>query len=47
MKTLSVEDIIGLVRTKYDEIGLNESEMISSTDDSDIHSVIRSCIGEA
>ena len=47
MKTLSVEDIIGLVRTKYDEIGLNESEMISSTDDSDIDSVIHSCIGEA
>lgn len=47
MKTLSVQEIVGLVRTKYDEIGLNESEMISSTDDSDLDTVIRSCIGEA
>lgn len=47
MKTFTTQDIIGLVRTKYDEIGLNESGLVGGTDDSDIDTVIRSCIGAA
>ena len=33
MKTLSVSDIVSRVRTKYDEIGLNQSEIMSSLED--------------
>ena len=47
MKKFSVQDIVNLVRIKYDEIGLNESEMIKDSDDSDIDTVIKSCIGDA
>ena len=47
MKNFSVQEIVDLVRIKYDEIGLNESEMIKDSDDSDIDTVIKSCIGDA
>lgn len=47
MKKFSVQEIVDLVRIKYDEIGLNESEMIKDSDDSDIDTVIKSCIGDA
>lgn len=48
MKTYTVEDIIGLVRTKLDEIGLNESEMMNAEEDNvNLDKIIRSCISDA
>ena len=47
MKTLSIDEIVRKVRTKYDEISLNDSDMVGSSDDSDFNSVIRSCIPDA
>jgi hypothetical protein len=48
MKNFSVEEIIEAVRTKLDEIGLNESEMMASESDNvNLDSVIESCIGNA
>lgn len=47
MKTLSIDEIVSMVRTKYDEISTNESEMIGNTDDSNFETVVRSCIPDA
>lgn len=47
MKTYRVEQIVSLVRTKYDEIGLNESGMIGGTDESDFDRIVKSCISDA
>ena len=47
MKSITTKDIISRVRIKLDEIGLNESDMVGDTDNSDIDTVIKSCIGEA
>lgn len=48
MKTLSIDEIINKVRTKYDEIALNESNMMDTTnDDLNFNTVIKSCIGDA
>ena len=47
MKTLSIQDIITKVRTKYDEIGLNDSEMIGDTDSEHLDTIIRSNIETA
>lgn len=47
MKTFTIQDVIDKVRTKYDEIALNESDMMDDADDADIDTVIRSCIADA
>ena len=44
---MSIDEIVRLVRTKYDEIGPNESEMIEDTDDLNFNKVVRSCITDA
>lgn len=47
MKKYSVQEIIEQVRIKYDELELNESEMVVCPDDMDLESVILSCINTA
>lgn len=47
MKSISVKDIVTRVRVKLDEIGINESGMVGDTDNEDIDTVIKSCIGDA
>lgn len=47
MKTYSIEQIVRKVRTKYDEIGINDSDMVGGTDDSDFDKIVASCISEA
>lgn len=48
MKQYTTSEIVTLVRTKYDEIGLNESDMMDTTQDSaNLDTVIRSCIASA
>lgn len=47
MKKLSIEEIVQKVRTKYDEIALNESGMVGDTDDSDFDTIVKSCISDA
>lgn len=48
MKTVDVKNIIDEVRTKLDEIELNESEMADMLDDNtNLDSVIRSCVPTA
>lgn len=48
MKTYSIDEIVGLVRTKLDEIGLNESEMMDAlADNTNLDTVIKSCIPDA
>lgn len=47
MESLGIEEVISQVRTKIDEIQLNESEDVLGTDDSDIDTIIRSNINEA
>lgn len=48
MKKYTTSEIVTLVRTKYDEIGLNESDMMDTTQDSaNLDTVIRSCIASA
>ena len=45
MKTFSAEEIIRKVRTKLDEIAVNESEMMETEEDNkNLDSVIKSCI---
>lgn len=48
MVTYSVQDIVDKVRVKYDEIGLNESEMLAVEEDNvNLDTVIKSCIAGA
>lgn len=47
MKTYTISQIVEEVRTKYDEIATNESEMLEGSDDSDMDKVIESCISDA
>lgn len=48
MKTYSIDQIVSLVRTKLDEIGMNESEMQGlDSDNVNLDEVIKSCISEA
>lgn len=47
MESLGIEEVILQVRTKIDEIQLNESEDVLGTDDSDIDTIIMSNINEA
>ena len=47
MKQLSITDIVNKVRTKYDEIALNESGMYDGTDNSDFDTIVKSCISDA
>lgn len=47
MKTYSLQQVVDAVRIKYDEIALNESEMVGTTDDSDLDTIIKSCISDA
>ena len=47
MKTYTISQVVEAVRTKYDEIKPNESDMIGDTDDSDMDTLIRSCINDA
>ena len=47
MKTLSIADIVQKVRAKYDEIALNESDMMAEADDSDFDVIVKSCISDA
>lgn len=47
MKQYTIQQIVNEVRIKYDEISLNESSMIGATDDSDMDTIIKSCISEA
>lgn len=45
MKTLTVNDIIGRVRTVIDEIAANESEMVLTDEDNvNVNTVIKGCI---
>lgn len=47
MKKYTISQVVEAVRTKYDEIKLNESDMLGATDDSDMDTIIRSCISDA
>ena len=47
MKQYTIQQIVDEVRIKYDEISSNESDMIGTTDDSDMDTIIKSCISEA
>jgi hypothetical protein len=48
MTSMSADDIVSLVRTKIDEIGPNDSEMMSvDKDDSDFDSIIKAVIPDA
>lgn len=47
MKQYTIDQVVENVRIKYDEISINESDMINNSDSSDIDSVIRSCINDA
>lgn len=47
MKTYTISQVVEKVRTKYDEIAPNESEMLGTTDDSDMDKIIESCINDA
>lgn len=47
MKQYTIQQIMDEVRIKYDEISSNESDMIGTTDDSDMDTIIKSCISEA
>lgn len=47
MKTYTLQQIVDEVRIRYDEIALNGSDMMESTDDSDIDTIITSNIGPA
>ena len=47
MKTYTISQVVEAVRTKYDEIKPNESDIIGDTDDSDMDILIRSCINDA
>lgn len=48
MKTFTIDEIVGAVRVKLDEISLNESEMMDAEEDNtNLDKVIKSCISEA
>lgn len=48
MKTLTVQEIINRVRTKIDEIAVNESEMEEADSDNlNLNTIIKSCIADA
>lgn len=47
MKTLSIDQVITSVRKKYEEIDVNESGMIATSDDANFNTVVESCIADA
>lgn len=47
MKQYAIHQVIEKVRIKFDEIQLNDSDMIFSTDDADMDTIIKSCINDA
>ena len=47
MKTYSIEQIIELVRIKYDEFGAHESEMVVFPESMDMNTIIASNVGTA
>lgn len=47
MKSYTITEITELVRQKYDEIGINDSEMMSDSDSSNMDKIIKSNISAA
>lgn len=47
MITLTIDQVVKKVRAKYDEMELNESEMINNEDDSNLSAVIKDSISDA